>query len=153
MTTLIQAAKQLGINKAVDFIGALPTRHAVFESASKCDVGLAFMPMQGGDVNMANMAGASNKPFDYLACGLALMVTARPDWEEMFVDQGYGLCCDPDNADSIAKCLQWYLHHPAEMHEMGAIGRQRVLTQWNYDNQFDQVVRFMEQSKNPPEEL
>jgi hypothetical protein len=29
---------------------------------------------------MANMVGAFNKPFDYMACGLPLLVTILPDW-------------------------------------------------------------------------
>ncbi len=134
MTTFLQSAQRLGLEKAVEFIGALP-RHALFECAAKGEVGLAFMPMQGGDVNMANMTGASNKPFDYLACGLALLVSARSDWEEMFVRPGYGLSCNPGDADSIAKCLQWFLDRPDQMREMGEKGRQRILAEWNYETQ------------------
>ena len=44
MTAFLQAAERLGLGKTVEFIGALP-RHEIFEPASKCDVGLAFMPL------------------------------------------------------------------------------------------------------------
>jgi glycosyltransferase involved in cell wall biosynthesis len=143
MATFMRAAEQLELIKAVNFIGALPTRNAVFESASKCDVGLAFTPIQGGDVNMANMTGASNKPFDYMACGLALLISARPDWEQMFVQPGYGLTCDPDDSDSVARCLQWFLGHPDQIRRMGEAGRQRILGEWNYETQFAAVLRAM----------
>jgi glycosyltransferase involved in cell wall biosynthesis len=140
MPTFLQTAERLGLEKAVEFIGALPRRHAIFDSAKKSDVGLAFMPIRGGDVNMANMTGASNKPFDYMACGLALLVSARSDWEEMFVQPGYGLSCNPDDTDSVANCLRWLLDHPNKIREMGELGRQCILTQWNYESQFTQAA-------------
>ncbi len=143
MTTFLQAAKELGVGNAVEFLGAIP-RHTLFGLASKCDVGLAFMPMRGGDVNMANMTGASNKPFDYLALGLALLVSARRDWEEMFVFPGYGLSCNPEDADSLANCLQWFLDHPDKMWEMGERGRQRIVDQWNYETQFAPVLEAIQ---------
>ena len=139
MASFLRAAENLALSKAVEFIGALP-RHDIFEPARECDVGLAFVPLEGGDVNMATMTGASNKPFDYLTCGLALLVSARPDWEEMFVNPGYGLSCNPDDADSIAAQLQWFLEHPVEMRQMGEQGRQRTLTEWNYETQFAEVI-------------
>jgi glycosyltransferase involved in cell wall biosynthesis len=142
MTIFLQTAERLGLEKAVQFVGALP-RHAAFESASRCDVGLAFMPVHAQDVNMANMVGASNKPFDYLACGLALMVSARLDWEGMFVDPGYGSSCNPDDSDSVARCLQWFLDHPNQVRRMGEAGRQRILEEWSYETQFAAVLRAM----------
>jgi glycosyltransferase involved in cell wall biosynthesis len=144
MAGFMQAAERSGLGKAVEFVGALPKRHDIYQQASKCDVGLAFMPLQDGDVNMANMTGASNKPFDYLACGLALLVCARPDWERMFVQPGYGLACDPDDTDSIAAQLRWFLMHPVEIREMGERGRQQILKEWNYESQFTPVLRILQ---------
>ncbi len=144
MSEFLQTAERLGLGEAVEFVGALPARHDIFQQASKCNVGLAFMPLRGGDVNMANMTGASNKPFDYLACGLALLVSARPDWEAKFVQSGYGLACNPDDADSIAAQLRWFLEHPVEMRAMGEQGRQRILSELNYEMQFQPVLEQLD---------
>lgn len=138
MAAFLQAAERLGLGNAVEFVGALP-RHDIFEPASKCDVGLAFVPLQSGDVNMANMTGASNKPFDYLACGLALLVSSLPDWKKMFVEPGYGLACNPDDPGSITLALQWFIEHPEETRRMGERGRERILKEWNYETQFASV--------------
>jgi glycosyltransferase involved in cell wall biosynthesis len=132
------------LGKAVEFMGALPMRHDIFQQASMCHVGLAFMPLRSGNVNMANMTGASNKPFDYLTCGLALLVSARPDWKEMFVQPDYGLSCNPHDTDSIAAQLRWFLDHPVEMGAMGERGRQRILSEWNYERQFAPVLTAVE---------
>lgn len=139
MATFLREAKRFGLDKKVVFLGAL-SHHDIFKRAFEWDLGLAFMPLQGGDVNMAYMTGASNKPFDYLACGLTLLVSIRPEWEEMYVQPGYGLPCNPNDADSIATQLRWFLEHPVETHAMGERGRQRILTGWNYENQFAPVV-------------
>jgi hypothetical protein len=50
--------------------------------------------MDTGDLNEQAMAGASNKPFDYLACGVPLLVSDLLDWRMMFVKPGYGLACN-----------------------------------------------------------
>lgn len=143
MKRFLQEAARFGLGDAVEFVGALPARIDVFNQAARCNVGLAFMPKQGGDVNMANMAGASNKPFDYLACGLALLVSDLPEWNDMFVKPGYGLACDPDDSDSITRALRWFLEHPIETAEMGARGRAKVLEDWNYESEFREVLNYM----------
>ena len=106
-----------------------------------CDIGLALMPLETGDVNMRSMAGASNKAFEYLACGLPMLVSDRPEWRAMFVDPGYARSCDPEDAGSIADALRWYLQHPDRARAMGSAGRQRVLSEWNYERQFAPVFR------------
>jgi glycosyltransferase involved in cell wall biosynthesis len=137
-------AKRLGIGGMVEYCGALPSRQDLLASSAKCNVGLAFMPLHGGDVNMAHMTGASNKPFDYLACGVALLVSARPDWEEMFVRPGYGLACNPTDAESIAAQLRWFVEHPSQTREMGGRGQNRVLNEWNYECQFAPILAELE---------
>jgi glycosyltransferase involved in cell wall biosynthesis len=82
------------------------------------------------------MVGASNKPFDYLSSGLALLVSDLPDWRTNYVEMGYGLACDPDDPESIATALRWFLNHQVEMRAMGERGRQRIATEWNYEKEF-----------------
>ncbi len=102
------------------------------------------MPLKGVDVNMANMTGASNKAFDYLACGLALLVSDLPEWGKMYVESACGLACNPDDPASIAHALLWFMEHPAETRQMGNRGRERILQEWNYENQFAGVRTIME---------
>ena len=138
---LKELAARLGISKRIEFLGAVPQRSDLLSICRRCDVGLAFMPLGSNDLNMQAMTGASNKPFDYLACGLALLVSDLPDWREMYVAHGYGRVCDPSNPQSIAAALRWYLEHPVEMRAMGENGRQRIAREWNYETQFSLVQR------------
>ena len=101
------------------------------------------MPLGTKDVNESAMAGASNKPFDYLACGLALLVSDLPDWRNLFVQPGYGLACDPEDSESIARQLRWFFQHPAETRSMASKGRQRIIAEWHYERQFAPVLDYV----------
>jgi glycosyltransferase involved in cell wall biosynthesis len=90
------------------------------------------------------MVGASNKAFDYMACGLPLLVSDLPDWVSTFVEPGYGRACDPNDADSIEAELRWYLDHPDERREMGRRCREQIRKTWNYETTFAQVMATLE---------
>jgi glycosyltransferase involved in cell wall biosynthesis len=78
ITILTDRARQLGVLDHIEIRPAVPRRKDLFNLCHDCDFGLALMPMKSNDINMQNMTGASNKPFDYLACGLAGMVLLVP---------------------------------------------------------------------------
>jgi glycosyltransferase involved in cell wall biosynthesis len=137
-------AEELGISGQVKFPGTLMDRKELLAWCRKCDVGLSFMPKVSADINMQAMVGASNKPFDYLSCGLALLVSDLSDWRAAYVEPGYGLACDPNDPESIAAALRWFLNHPVEMRAMGERGRQKIAEEWNYENQFSPVHERME---------
>jgi glycosyltransferase involved in cell wall biosynthesis len=140
---LKEEAIRLNLAARVEFVGAI-SRHAnLLALSDACDIGLALMPLETRDVNMRSMAGASNKAFEYLACGLPMLVSDRPEWRAMFVDPGYARSCDPEDAESIADALQWYLRNPDRARAMGEDGRQRVLSEWNYEAQFAPVFRVI----------
>jgi glycosyltransferase involved in cell wall biosynthesis len=143
LTTLRDRANQLGINDQIRFIPTVPTRRELLTICTAHDVGVALMPMRTSDLNERTMAGASNKGFDYLACGLALLVSNVPDYQQMYVTPEYGLACDPDSPASIAKALQWFLDHPRERKVMGERGRERIQTEWNYEKQFSPVLEIL----------
>ncbi len=142
-------AAERGVAHRLHVVGTVPTRQDLFRQAQRCDVGLALMPTTSDDPNLRTMAGASNKPFDYLACGLALLVSELPDWRTLYVEPGYGLACHPEDAESLARALRWFLDHPADTRAMGERGRQRIVTEWHYERQFQPVARYLEETPSP----
>jgi glycosyltransferase involved in cell wall biosynthesis len=132
-------ARELGIFHRVNVLGVLPRREDIMRQCTESDIGLAVMPLHTQDINMQAMAGASNKAFDYLACGLPLLVSELPDWKSMFVEPGYGLACVPDEPSSVERALRWLLDHPVELRAMGERGRQRIEKEWNYEAQFASI--------------
>jgi glycosyltransferase involved in cell wall biosynthesis len=139
---LLETARRLGIEHRVQLRAEIPHYQVLWESR-QCDVGLALMPAISDDVNLRWMTGASNKPFEYLANGLAILVSDLADWRNMFVEPGYGLPCVAEDPASIAAALRWLLEHPAERRAMGERGRRRIATDWNYETEFAPVLDWM----------
>ena len=104
------------------------------------DIGLALLPMTSSDLNFQAMPGASNKAFDYMACGLAVLVSDLPEWRKMFVEPGYALPCNPEDPTSIAWAIRRLIDTPGYMRAMGEKGRQRILSDWNYEKSFRPVL-------------
>jgi glycosyltransferase involved in cell wall biosynthesis len=137
---LRERARALGVERRLTIAGVLPSRDVVLKMADTCDVGLALLPIETADLNERTMVGASNKPFDYLACGLALLVADRPDWREQYVEAGMAMACRVESAESIAAALRWFHEHPDERLVMGERGRQRILDAWNYEHAFEPIA-------------
>jgi glycosyltransferase involved in cell wall biosynthesis len=127
----------------VEYIGMVPRADLLMEAA-RAHVGLALMPCRSDDLNMRHMTGASNKPFDYMAAGLALLVSDLPDWKTMFVDPGFALACNPLDADSISMALSWFIDHPERRQAMAVRARNKIKAEWNYDTQFRAVLKSLE---------
>jgi glycosyltransferase involved in cell wall biosynthesis len=144
---LQRLAWTLGVAHRTEFVDGVPHQQLLMMSRD-ADVGLALMPVESEDATLEWMPGASNKPFEYLACGAALVVPDLPAWRDMFVDPGYGLACHPRDPASIAAALRWLIEHPTEMRAMGERGRQRVSDDWNYETQFGPVRDWITANDN-----
>ena len=142
IASLVARGRSLGIGDRIEIAGVF-SRSALLDFTASCDVGLALLPLTTSDPNEATMIGASNKPFEYLARGLPLLVSGRPEWRAMFVDSGLAVPCDPESPASIADGLQWLLTHPVERRAMGELGRARVAAEWNYERAFQPVFEQM----------
>lgn len=136
---LMKRAQAAGVADRVEISSAIP-RADLLKLVASCDIGLALMPLISTDHNMATMAAASNKAFEYLANGLAVVVSALEDWCEIYVKPGYAVKCDPMEARSIATAITELISDPCRMRDMGERGRQRILSEWNYEKAFAPVA-------------
>ncbi len=137
-------AKRLGLEDSVSYLGALAGRADLLECCATAQIGLAFMPTRSADLNMRAMAGASNKPFDYLASGLALIVSDLPEWRSLYVEAGVAQACTPERAESIAAAIAAWQDDPARHQAARTRGRELVRSQWNYETQFSPVLNLLE---------
>jgi glycosyltransferase involved in cell wall biosynthesis len=127
--------------RLVQYLG-LFGRRQLLEKAAQAHVGLALMPRSTDEINFQHMTGASNKIFDYMAAGLATLVSDLPDWGRQYVAGGFARACDPASAEAIAAALSWFRDNPCLRHEMGERSRAKILADWNYDTAFAPVVRL-----------
>ena len=141
---LVNLAAKNGTPGIIEFLGSIPHRKDLLKTASKASVGLSLMPKASENINARHMVGASNKPFDYMASGLPLLVSDLPEWTSTFVDLGYALACDSTDVDSIEAQLRWYLDHPVERREMGRRCVDKIRQGWNYETVFRDVLTTLE---------
>ena len=143
---LLKMASDCGVPGLVKPLGKITPRRKLFQFASMADVGLSFIPTTAHDVNLRYMVGASNKVFDYMACGLPLLVSNGPEWVSTFVEPGFARACNPDDVDEIEVALRWYLDHPDERREMGRKCQKKIQQAWNYEAMFASVVSEIERN-------
>ena len=146
--------------KTISYYGALSRRSGLLAVADRCEAALCLMPMSSQDLNMRSMAGASNKPFDAMARGLAVVVSDIPEWKKLYLpgnnhdsgkgywisDMGYGIAINPESRESIRVGLEWMLNNREKLWEMGEKGRQRIQKEWNYEQGFRKVQNALESS-------
>jgi glycosyltransferase involved in cell wall biosynthesis len=90
------------------------------------------------------MVGASNKPFDYLACGLPILMNDSKDWVEFFEKEGLGKSCNPESAESIAAAIRELLSDTDQFYKMRKLGLNKISTEWNYEAQFAPIQKLLE---------
>lgn len=143
LAELADRAKSLGVDGRYQYLGAL-SRSALLPETRRGSVGIVLFPPESGDLNELNMVGASNKPFEYMACGLPLIVPKIQEWLNAFVEPGFGIACDPADPADIARAVQWYHANPEQRLAMGKAGRARIRDQWNYETRFEPVRKMLE---------
>ena len=136
---LHERAERAGVSERVHYKGAIARRADLLELLRGFDLGISTV-IDAADPNLATLAGASNKAFEYLASGIPLLMSRSLQWQEMFERPGYGLSCEPTDAASIAKAIQTFLAMPDRGRAMGEAGRRRILDEWNYETQFAPVM-------------
>lgn len=114
------------------------------------DVTFAALPLESADVNLRYMAGASNKTFDAMGQGLALIVGPGDDWRSIFVEPGFAFACDPADAGSIADAFRRLADDRNAVRAMGERARQKIAGDWAYDEMFGPVMRQMAHGAGKP---
>lgn len=136
---LRDTAARLHLSNRVRVADAMP-RAALLAAAAGADVGIALLPALSDRINERAMVGASNKPFDYMAAGLALLVPDAPAWRSTFVDPGFALACDPESVVSIAGAVQCLLSRRASLNDLGRRAQEQIAREWNYETTFAPVL-------------
>jgi len=139
LKSFFSKAKSLGVQSRVFYEGAL-SRIPLFDKARESDLGLALFARDFREP----MVGASNKPFDYMACGLPLLINDSKEWEKFFGPLGVAKSCNPESGESIAEAVEELRVTPDKMLKMREFGLKKISNEWNYESQFAPVVKLLE---------
>lgn len=132
-------AEELGVESRVFFEGAL-SREPLYEKARSCDLGLSLFSRNFREP----MVGASNKPFDYMACGLPLLINDTHEWRDFFETLGVAKKCNPESGESIAQAIEEIRQSPELLQQMRETGVKKIESEWNYETQFAPIQRLLE---------
>ena len=138
VSRLAEVAARIGVAERVTYHGALD-RRLLLEKLSSRDIGIATINIASGDEGMRSMVGPSNKPFDYMARGLSLLVSDAPDWRAAFVRPGYGVACNAQNVPSIVDGVSALLDGE-KRRAIGRLATAKIAEDWNYEHQFRPVM-------------
>lgn len=140
VSRFIDYARKLGVENRVEYCGVLDTRESLFQKAQECQLGLVLFQRRF----VEPMVGASNKPYDYLACGMPILFNDSSEWVSFFEKQGVGKSCDPQSSESIAKAVSSLINNENEYNKMREQGLEKIVNDWNYEVQFAPILKLME---------
>lgn len=120
----------------VKYFGFLPLER-VFECLMSASIGLALFQR----VPAYYYAGENtNKLFEYMACGLSVIVSDFPNLRVLVEGNKCGICVDPTSPDKIATAVRFLHENPKIMAEMGENGQKAVLNQYNWERESNKLL-------------
>jgi glycosyltransferase involved in cell wall biosynthesis len=78
------------------------------------------------------MAALPVKLFEYMACGLPVIISDFPANRAVVADAGCGVLVDPTDTKAVAAAIARLVAHPAEARRLGDNGRRAFATRYNW---------------------
>jgi glycosyltransferase involved in cell wall biosynthesis len=88
------------------------------------------------DINHQTMGTASNKIYEYAACGLPVIVSDQPDYREHLGSESWVRFADPDDPHSIASAVQDIFSDFGKYQAMCLAARQAFEQKYNFESVF-----------------
>jgi len=122
--------------KHIKYLGHAPYgKHYSF--IKRANIGIInFLPLPNQQTAMPN------KPFEYMACSLPIIMSNFPYWKEVF-----GKCAlftNPHNPKDIAEKILYLLNNPNEAKKLGENGRRVILKKYNWENEGKKLLEVYE---------
>jgi glycosyltransferase involved in cell wall biosynthesis len=134
--------EQLGLT-SVRFHGYVPSQQG-WQRIQPCHVGLAVLLPRPYYIDCY-----PTKLFEYMAMGMPVVTSRFPLYQEVVERHDCGICVDPDSPVQLADAIEALLRDPTRARQQGERGRQAVLTQYNWNHEFEKLEQFYEQLMPP----
>jgi glycosyltransferase involved in cell wall biosynthesis len=123
--------------KRLIFIGQMPY---VDLFSYTVDADISFTMIKPINFNFLNMAGASNKRYEMMTCGVPQISNIGPGMKELIEDNVVGVCIDPDDVSNITRAVNMLLANKEIRVSMSENGRKKHLELFNYELEFRPVI-------------
>jgi glycosyltransferase involved in cell wall biosynthesis len=77
----------------------------------------------------------STKSFEYMAGGIACLISDFPIYKDIIEKYNCGLCVDPTSLEQIATGITYLLDNPEIARDMGTNGKKMIKEVYNWENQ------------------
>ncbi|MBD2164356.1 glycosyltransferase [Calothrix membranacea FACHB-236] len=91
------------------------------------------------DINHQTMGTASNKIYEYAACGLPVIVSDQPDYRENLGGEIWVRFADPDNPESIAYAVKDIFTNEEKYAKLCLAARTAFEEKYNYESAFSSL--------------
>ena len=120
--------------RKVRYLGSVDASK-VFSYIKAADVGIiTFLPVPNHITTLAT------KPFEYMACGLPVIMSDFLYWREFFADSA--LYVDPADADAIAACVESLLSDSALCSRMRERNLYLIHNEYNWQREREKLLRL-----------
>jgi glycosyltransferase involved in cell wall biosynthesis len=117
-----------GTPDKIRYAGVLD-RHALFREYCASSIALCLLRPVGQYAHLDNM---STKVYEYMQCGLPVVLSNFPCYRRQNDRFHFGICVDPENVEEIAEAIRRLLGNPEEARQMGENGRRAVEQEFNW---------------------
>ena len=115
-----------GLEAQIEHAGWVPFEY-VAEQLQQCDIALAVLqPIE------RYVAALPVKLFEYMACGLPVVISDFPANREIVAGANCGLLVDPADVEAVTAALARLLADPAEARRLGENGRRAFEAHYNW---------------------
>lgn len=140
---LYSVAASAGVRQRVVFLGEIPY-HRLFDYTVDAAAGLALVRPENNSFRYC--AGAGNKRFEFMACGVPVIANKGPGMKKLVEDTESGICIDPEQPGAISRAVNDILTDAARARYMGQRGREAHLSRFNYETEFaflrERIIQF-----------
>ncbi len=135
---LRENAIKLGVESHLELLGPLPYLDH-FKRSFRAHVGCVFLKDTPKNHN-AN----SNRLFEYMYCGIPVIAENLPGPRSVVEYAQCGILIDSSKPEQIAEAFIHLIQNPEKASEMGANGRRAVMTEYNYEKDFQELKKLYE---------
>ncbi|MBX2962589.1 MAG: glycosyltransferase family 4 protein [Cyclobacteriaceae bacterium] len=80
------------------------------------------------------------KLFEYMATGIPVIASKFGESATFVTEAACGMVVDPLNPEEVAAAMVWLLEHPDQAMEMGARGRAKIFSEYNWEQESEVLL-------------
>lgn len=115
------------------------------KSFGQVSINQVYKNMQIADIGIVTFLPAPlhlnclpNKPFEYMASALPVVMSNFSDWQALFADNV--VYCDPEDPEDIAIKIDELVSSPEDMKKYGERGNRLVLEEFSWEREKDRLI-------------